>query len=229
MAKKHLNFTDEMLDKYYKSETTISDMENIFDVSRGTIYSRMKEYGITPKRKIWTTIDLPNKLVKNLMNKYNSLVDRCTKKRRYQKYYKLEYLSIKEFAVFCNENKKKLLKMWDKYLTNDKKLKYAISIDRLDTNKGYIKSNIQFVPYGFNSWKDGITPLKVKYENNIKYCLSKEEASRRLGFKRKKIVGEAERNENDLDIKIKYLDDKEKVLQETDCKSLFKYYKKFIE
>jgi len=227
--KNNSKFTEKMLDKYYKGEISTADMADYFGVHRRTIYDMMAEHGITSKRKLWTIINLPEKLSKNLMNKYATLVDRCSKDRGGNNYYNLDYLNAKEYAEFCNQNKEKLLKMWNKYIKNNKELKYAISIDRIDTEKGYIESNIQFVPYGFNSWKDVTTPLKLTYKNKKIYCLSKNEGGRRLGFDREQTVGEAERNENGLDIDIEYLDSKEKVLKENDCKSLFEYYNKYIE
>lgn len=49
------------------------------------------------------------------------------------------------------------------YIDNKDKYAIGLSIDRIDNNKGYYPSNVQWIPYGINSVKDKLKPV-LQYE-----------------------------------------------------------------
>ena len=225
---------DESLEKYlndyYKGKITAKEIQKIEGLTRYKFRKIFKENNYAFYRDILSKLNFEDDLRYKLVKKYNSIKNRCNGESidKYGHYNNVEYLSIVEWVDYCNKNKDLIIKMWNKYLREDKEFKYIISIDRITTSKGYTKNNIQFVSYGFNSWKDELIPLRVVYKDNIKYCLSRAEASRRLGFKREQTIGEVQRNEISLDIKVEVLDGTEKVLKENNVNSLLDYYNKFI-
>lgn len=118
---------------------------------------------------------------------------------------------------------------WDRYINNNKNLKYAISIDRIDKNKGYILDNIEFVTHGFNSWKDNITPIEVIFKDKKYYFLSSEEGSRYFG-EYARVIGACLRKE--FHCKKEYIVNisiVRKVLKNKNAINLKEYYNTYIE
>ena len=194
----------------------------------------MKQEGFKPYARVFDDIDTGiNELNILLRNKYKNIVGRCNGSfgDKYGHYNGLPYITNIEWVKFCNENKNKLINMWNVYLSFNKHSKYAISIDRIDNNKGYINGNLDFVTHGFNSWKRILKrPIKVIRirDNTIYYFMSCMEGSRYFKI-REKIFGEILNNSKYHDksytVEITTINE---VLQQTNCKSIKEYYKKFI-
>jgi len=148
-----------LIDQYYKNELTFKNIADKVDSTYHFVRKEFKELNLPSRRNMYKYLNMDKDLAKNLMQKHSGIITRCTINMRYGHYYKMPFLNALEYANFCNKNKEKLEKMWDIYLKNNKELKYAISVDRINPEKGYLLENIQFFPYGFNSWKDNLTPL----------------------------------------------------------------------
>lgn len=181
------------LDDFYHLKISQKDIMERENISRNDLRKDIKNAGIlTPQQwrgKINTGI---KELDKKLNEIYSGIATRCNgntnDKYKLKVYDGLDYLSIIEWVEFCNNSKDKLLNLWDDYIKNNKETKYVISIDRIDNNRGYIIDNIQFVSFGFNSWKRNINPLRVCKENNEwEYFMSGEEASRYYNIRRQSI------------------------------------------
>ena len=115
---------------------------------------------------------------------------------KYGHYKDLDYMTLQEWVNLCNENKPLLLDLWERYVRLGRKLKHSVSIDRLDTAKGYTSDNIRFVPHGYNSWLRNLYPLRVTHDGVIDYFMSAEESSRFYGLRKSAI--------NDIQRKTKY-------------------------
>lgn len=187
------NYIHKYLDDLYHLKTTQKEIIEIEKISRSKLKKDMETEGIlTPQqwnRRIDTGI---SELDKHMKNTYSGMATRCkgnsSNKYVLKSYKGKEYLSIDEWVKFCNQNKKRLIELWKLYIEHDRELKYQISIDRIDNNKGYTKENIQFASHGFNSWKRNINPLKVKKENgDWRYFMSAEEGSKYYKVRRQSI------------------------------------------
>lgn len=181
------------LDDFYHLKISQKDIMERENISRNDLRKDIKNAGIlTPQQwrgKINTGI---KELDKKLNEIYSGIATRCNgntnDKYKLKVYDGLDYLSIIEWVEFCNNRKDKLLTIWRNYLDNNKEAKYMISIDRIDSDKGYILDNIQFVSFGFNSWKRNINPLRVCKENGEwKYFMSGEEGSKYYNLRRQSI------------------------------------------
>lgn len=181
------------LDDFYHLKISQKDIMERENISRNDLRKDIKNAGIlTPQQwrgKINTGI---KELDKKLNEIYSGIATRCNgntnDKYKLKVYDGLDYLSIIEWVEFCNNSKDKLLTIWRNYLDNNKEAKYMISIDRIDNDKGYILDNIQFVSFGFNSWKRNINPLRVcKGSNEWEYFMSGEEASKYYNIRRQSI------------------------------------------
>lgn len=181
---------DEYLDDYYKSKIGVKEMALKVGVAPSTFRRYLKRNNMLNRTEWYAQINtgIPD-LDKRLKEKYSSIVNRCNGKTtdHYGHYSGKDYMTIVEWAKYCNDNKELLARMWSDYICNGKNNKYAISIDRIDVNLGYTRGNIEFVTHGFNSWKRTINPIKVLADNFINYFMSCEEASRHYGLRRQAI------------------------------------------
>lgn len=87
----------------------------------------------------------------HLLQKYSAMKARVSG-YGHSFYKHLPLLSKDEFLHWAINNKK-FLKLFEEYKSMDMKRKYAPSIDRIDTTKGYIVGNLQFITVSENSKK----------------------------------------------------------------------------
>jgi len=217
------------LSNYYNGSIKLTDIAKSKNTSVYYIKKYMKLNNILYKRDLYKLLDMNDDLSKNLISKHRSIKHRCTKGDNRGNYIGLEFMPMLDYIRFCNLNKVKAVNIWKEYLKNNKDLKYAVSIDRLNNNVGYITSNIRFVMNGFNSWKDNVTPLIASFENKLVYAMSREEIGRKLNLNRVKCVGEAMKGIGKYKSEIKTrLTTREIVLTKNNCSSMQNYYKNFI-
>lgn len=170
-----------LIEKYNRCEITRTEIQTMLDVSWKKLNKMMKKQGLKTRQELWDELNFDGSLRELLIWKYRSFVRRCKGKgSSSKKYIGKEYMSIEEWVAFCNSQQKRISKLWEQYKQSGKQLKYAISIDRLDNNKGYISSNLQFVTHGFNSWKDHTTPISVEHEGTGS-CLVYDATSKYTG------------------------------------------------
>lgn len=174
---------------YYNGRKSTSDILKEESIGYQKLYGIMHKEGYVPYRKVCDNIKTDDASLKKLLReKYAHLTLRCRggSTDTYGHYLGMEYLSIIDWADFCNENMARIEELWKNYLSNRKDLRYAVSIDRIDNEKGYLIDNIEFVTHGYNSWKrSAIRPVRVKCVNEIEwaYFMSCQEAGRRLGIR----------------------------------------------
>jgi len=218
-----------LIEKYNRCEITRTEIQTMLNVSWKKLNKMMKEQGLKTRQELWNELNFDGNLRELLIWKYRSFVRRCKGKgSSSKKYIGKEYMGIEEWVAFCNSQQKRISKLWEQYKQSGKELKYAISIDRLDNNKGYISSNLQFVTHGFNSWKDTIRPISVEHEEQTDYFMSCEEASRFYGI-RPQAIGEILRGKR-YAIKgyaVKLVS-KEEVLKNKPANTLVEYYERYI-
>lgn len=187
------DYLNKYLDDLYHLKISQKDIMECEKINRSDLIKDMEYTGLlTPhqwRAKINTGV---KELDKKLNEIYSGIATRCigntNDKYKLKVYDGLDYLSIIEWVEFCNNTKTKILNLWDDYIKNNKETKYMLSIDRIDNNKGYVIDNIQFVSFGFNSWKRNINPLKVCKENGEwKYFMSGEEGSKYYNLRRQSI------------------------------------------
>lgn len=175
---------------YYRGKIRDKEINEIEGLKKGQLSKILKKLGLKTYMTYFKDIDTGDvKLNEMLRDKYASIVNRCNGMGtdKYGHYNGTEYMTIQEYVEFCNNNKDTLIEMWEQYMISGKSRKYAISIDRIDNNKGYVKGNMQFILNGFNSWKRGITPIKVTHDGVTKYFMSSEEGSRHYGLRKQTI------------------------------------------
>ena len=178
------------LDDYYKGKKRVGEICQIVNLHPSTFNRYLKKNGLLTKTQWYARIDTGIKeLDKTLKVKYCSIINRCNGKSTdyYGKYKDKEYPTICEWADYCNQNKGLLIEMWNAFIQKGKIKKYAISIDRLDNNLGYVEGNVNFVTHGFNSWKRNLNPISVKHKDENKYFMMCEEASAYYGLRRQTI------------------------------------------
>lgn len=181
---------EKYLDDYYKSKINVKEMCKLVNSSPTSFRRYLERNKLIPRQKylklIDTGIDGLNQVLKD---RYSSIINRCNGKTTdyYGHYAGKDYMPVYEWVEFCNEHKSQLQEMWQVYMEHNKSSKYAISVDRIDNEKGYTKDNIQFVTHGFNSWKRILNPIKVMHENKTNYFMSCEEASFYYGLRRQAI------------------------------------------
>lgn len=183
---------EKYLEDYYRGRVRLQDIVKEMDISTGTFYRRLKGLNLHSKGYYYRQIQTGVKeLDDTLRTKYHSIIARSKGETEHGNYNdgirSSEYLTIIEYVEMVNNNKEKLLKMWQTYLNNDKDLKFAISVDRIDSKKPYYKDNMQFTTTGFNSWSRNVRPMKVTCQNKVNYFLSAEEASKFYGIRRQSI------------------------------------------
>jgi hypothetical protein len=79
-------------------------------------------------------------------------------------YYGKELLSKEKFydwALRSNE----FITLFESYSASGFKIKYAPSIDRIDSSKGYVIGNIRWITHSENSRLGTISRFKNKYEH----------------------------------------------------------------
>lgn len=220
------------LDDYYKGKIDIVKLEELIGRNKNYINTYLKQNKLLTYRGWLQKLNFQNyQLRKNLIHKYNSIVYRCNGRlnSRYGNYKGMEYLSVIDWVNFCNSNKKSIERLWEIYIKNNKILKYALSVDRIDVSKGYLVENIEIVPHGYNSWKDEVRPIQVIYNNDIYYFMSCKEGCRYFKI-RDRVLSECLNN-------VKYcnknflvsLSSIETVLESKNCSSKREYYDKFIK
>lgn len=182
---------EDKFEGYYKYNVKLEEILYEFFNSKEELLNYMNKNNYKQIRQIQSKLDINDQLLRDvLFNKYNGIVSRCHGiKDDYKAYKGLDYINIFEWVEFCNEHKEVLIKLWNEYNLNKRNLKYAISIDRIDNSIGYLKSNMQFVTHGFNSWKSSLNPIKVEYDLETFYFMSCHEADRYFGI-RERTMGE---------------------------------------
>lgn len=179
----------EMIELYLHYEISPKEICQKYNISKSTFYKYLKENGYKTRSDYYSEIDTGyEKLNYRLKQKYNGIVKKCQQKHYKGSYYKdLEYLKLDEWVEFCNKNKKRLIKLWKKYIDSGKDRRLSISIDRINSEKGYIPPNMRFVSYGYNSWRRNIRPIKIKFKDKWYYFMSAEEGSRYFDVRRQSI------------------------------------------
>jgi len=171
-------------------------------------------------------------LNRTIKSKYADLVSRCRDRREYKKYpcdyFGKEYLTIYEWVEFCEDNKKIIIGLWDDYIKSNKDPSKAISVDRIDNNKGYIVGNIQFVALGYNSWKRNLNPATVEYQGNKYYGMSLKDAGSKIGVSRQ-VLSQVFHGKKEFGNKYKVSRSSiEEVLNKNNVKSIKEYYDKYV-
>lgn len=222
----------EYLDDYYKSKVGVIEICELVGSSPATFRRWLKKNNLTPRQKYLKQINTGNNDLNQLLkDRYSSIINRCNGKTTdyYGNYKGMAYIPVYEWVDFCNENTNKLLELWEIYEENNCASRYAISIDRVDNELGYVSGNIQFVTHGFNSWKRSVLPIKVTHNDKTNYFLTKEEASLFYGLRRQ-AIGEVYNNSN-YQVKGYLVEDSSiiEVLTENDLDDLEDYYNNLLE
>ena len=180
-----------ILNDYYRSSVSLEGTCEKLGISPATFYKRLSEIGLSSKGSYFKEISTGNKEIdKKMKEKYNSITQRS--KGYHGGQYKShcrsdDYITIIEWVSFVNENKEELNEMWSYYVDNGRKMKDAISVDRIDNLLPYYRDNITFETTGFNAWKRNIRPIKVTVDNESRHFMSAEEASNYYGIRRQSI------------------------------------------
>lgn len=226
-----MDYLDKYLDDLYHLKTNFEKITKQENISRSKVDNDFKQKGLITPRAYYGAIDTGiEELDFTLKQKYNSMVTRCNgnNNNKYHEIYNgMKYIPIYEWVEFCNSQKDLLIDMWDDYTLHNKELKYAISIDRIDNNKGYEKDNLQFVTHGYNSWKRNIRPISVKHNEKTNYFMSCEEGSEHYGIRRQTIGdllrGVKRKVSDDYEVKNSTIED---VLRENNISKPIEYYNK---
>ena len=219
------------LDDYYTNGITARKIAELEGISEHKIGYMFREQGIPTVNQLINSLDFEDKeLRRTLRNKYTSIANRCkfdekTKKGSYEGLY---YLPLPKYVKFCNDNKKLVNEIWGNYIDSNKQLKLALSIDRVNPDKGYFVENMRFTTHGYNSYRANTNPCEVVYKGEGYYFMSAEEGSRYFGIRRQDI-GECMRGVkyHNKDFAAKSVD-MDIVLKESNVGSLEEYYDKFI-
>ncbi len=183
---------EKYLDDYYKSKIGVREICNAVGREPSTFRRYLKRNGLLNRSDWYSKIDTGiEELDQTLKTRYCSMVNRCKGKSTdyYGHYAGKDYMTICEWADFCNSNKDRLITLWNEYVLHGRNNKYSVSIDRFNNDHGYLLDNIQFVSHGFNSWKRSIRPIVVTHEGKTDYFMTCEEASAYYWL-RKQTIGE---------------------------------------
>lgn len=219
---------------YYKGRIKQSEICKIENLYSHKLYKIMNQEGYKPYTKIFDEINTGIEELNQLLRiKYKNMVGRCNGNfgDKYGHYKGFDYITNIEWVKFCNTNKGKLIDMWNRYLQNNKDLKYAISIDRVENDKGYIVDNLDFVTHGFNSWKRILErPIKVIniLNSTEHYFMSCMEGDRYFGIREKtlgEILNNSKYHNKDYMVEVVAIDE---ILKQVNCKDIKEYYKRFI-
>lgn len=94
-----------------------------------------------------------NNVKRYLYCRYRDIVNRCTGKYGHASYKGRDFLSKKEWDIWCNDTKDDFMALYNAWKENEYDRKLAPSIDRIDNNKGYIRKNIRWITQSKNSKK----------------------------------------------------------------------------
>lgn len=222
------------LDDYYKGKINGRQISKELGISYYKFEKSLKEKGLKTYVMHFEEMNTgDDELDKLMRKKYSGIVNRCNGGHtdKYGNYEGLDYLSIIEYVNLCNDRSQDLLELWNVYLDNDTELRYAVSVDRINDNKGYTADNIEFVPYGFNAWKRSIDrPIKAKRvtENSWEYFMTCAEGSEHYGLRHQvfgEILGKSKYHRKDFEVVKTTV---EEVLKSRNVKSTKDYYDKFI-
>ena len=222
-------------EEYFRNKINFKKIKEIEKISYKKFMQNLKDNKLKSFRVYYLDIDTGiDELNDILKRKYKSIADRCRGMSgdKYGHYKGMYYPTIMEWVEFCNKNKDELIVLWNNYLVNNRELKYCISIDRINDNKGYELNNIEFVSHGFNSWKRSIDrPIKAKmsHEKDWRYFFTCEEADRYFNIR--------ERSTSEVLRKTKYhikgydieLSTQKDVLSNNKISTLKEYYEEFIK
>jgi|OM-RGC.v1.012504837 hypothetical protein len=193
-----------------------------------TYYKFRRKYGILTHRTLWQELDIQEQELRDRLNtKWSQIRQRVAGDSchdPYGNYCGKQRCSEQEFVDFCNQQKEKLLAMWHRYLQSDRDLKHAVSIDRIDPNKGYTIDNLQFVTYGYNSWKDHLRPVRVTMNGETRCFGTPTEAGRYWDVRTDDVVEVlrgSKYNRHNIDIESIST---EELLEAHSCESLQEYY-----
>lgn len=222
------------LPDYYMLKVSMKDICKKENISGTKFYSELNKMGLLSTRVWYGQINTGIKeLDRMLKGKYASIVKRCNGSPTYihaKSYIGKDYMPIYEWVKYCNENKSTLVMMWNNYTQNKRKPRFAISIDRINNNRGYNKDNVQFTTYGFNSWKRNIRPVAVIHKGKTNYFMSCEEASRYYDIRRQTIGdilrGVNRRLADEFEVEDSTVNN---VLEQNGVSSLQEYYNKVFE
>ncbi|MCF8012667.1 MAG: hypothetical protein K9L56_15470 [Clostridiales bacterium] len=214
---------------YWEDSLSLREIADKLDWSYSKIYYRFREKHDIPTHEIiWSKLEIQDQeLRKTLNTKYSSMKARIEGRNGRSRYEGLDLLPEPKFVELCNENQDRIREIWNRYLEFDRELKYALSIDRIDRSLGYTKDNIQFVPSGFNSWKDEINPVKVTCEDDTYYFASATGGAKQLGWRSDDIrqVMRGESNPRNVSVQPISIDE---LLKYHNLDSLKEYYHQFI-
>lgn len=174
----------EMLyDLYWNQGKSFQSMADELHWPQSTVYYRFRtKYDIPTRRILWKQLMFSDpELRLCLVNKFYSIQKRIKGHPSYDPYNKYsgkKACTQSEYIAFCNAHKTEISDLWQAYLISGKDLKSAVSIDRANNDGDYTVDNLQFVTYGFNSWKDDINPVHIIKEGVDYYFSSPEEAAR---------------------------------------------------
>lgn len=227
---------EKYLEDYYKGKINKDELSRELGLSSYKMDSLLKSKGLLTFNKHLDKLNFKNEQLKKiLVGKYQGIRARCSGKQmnRYQHVYNgLEYLNVIDWVAFCNDNSRMLNSMWEEYVSENKNIKYAISIDRVNNDEGYLVNNMQFITHGCNSWKRSIDrPIRAKLVGckEWKYFMSCAEGCRFYNL-RDKDFGEILNNNmyhnNYYSVQHSTIED---VLRENKCKTIEEYYNKFIK
>lgn len=220
------------LDDYYRLKISLDEICKKEGIVQSTFYRYLERNELLSRRKYYSLIDTGiEELNEKLKIKYSDIVKRCTGKPSYENkcYDGKHYMPIYEWVEFCNSNKGILLKLWDNYIKHNKSLKYSISIDRIDNDKGYTTDNVEFVPYSYNAWKRNVRPIKVTNNNKNRFFMSCEEGSKFYNLGRQtfgKILNNAKYHNRDFGVEHATI---EEVLRNNNISDLKQYHERVIE
>jgi len=119
--------------------------------------------------------------------RYTELKQRCVHVRndKYGRYIGKEYCTLEEFKTFTNKDDT-FINLFNKWKENKHPFKLAPSIDRIDSSKGYILGNLQWITHSENSLKSqNMMKVFVYLKSDNSYVgvyNSQSEAARRLGL-----------------------------------------------
>lgn len=214
---------------YWQDDLSLREIADKLNWSYSKVYYRFREKHDIPTHEIvWSNLEIQDQELRETLNtKYSGMKARTEGRNGRSRYKGLDLLPEPEFVKLCNKNQDRIREIWSKYLESDRKLKYALSIDRIDRSLGYTKSNIQFVTNGFNSWKDGINPVKVVYEGEAYYFASATGGARFFDWRLDDIrqVMRGESNPRNVSVQTISVN---KLLQHHGLNSLKEYYHQFI-
>ena len=219
---------DKYLSDYYRRKITIRQICDEENIEHHVFYRYLRSVGEIPFRKHYPLIDTGiAELDEKLKQIYNGIIQRCNGKEGTPKgYHDLEYLDIRQWVDFCNSRRSRLCELWRSYVKNGRKYKYAVSVDRIDDNQGYLVDNMVFAPLGFNAWKRNIRPIKVTKSGEQFWFLSCEEGSRKLGISHSSVgavlIGSRKINFDVEETSV------EEVLNQTASTDLERYYRQYI-